>query len=92
MKPHTFTARVTSLVARAERPPIEAIEDAPDKRLKIQFQTEPDEDTKKLLISHGFRYRAGTTAAWCRKLDNNARQAARLVMAQLTDRTEEDNL
>ena len=92
MKPATFTARVDSIVTRATLPsPVHVWEDASDKRLKIQFQLEPDPDAKKLLRKYGFMFRAGSTQAWCRKLDDNGRRAARAVLAILTERTPEDN-
>ena len=91
MKPETFNARVAALVARVSLPAFRCWEDAPDKRIKIQFQLEPDPDTKAVMISHGFRYRAGSTAAWCRKLDDNGRRAARVIRCMLSDRSPEDN-
>ena len=91
MKPDTFNARVTHLVARAEAPEFRITEDAPDKRIKIQFQLEPPPDIKRALVKYGFRYRAGSTAAWCRKLDEHGRRAARVIAAMLSERTPEDN-
>lgn len=85
MTPDRFNARVSNILTRAELPaPVHAWEDAPDKRIKIQFQLEPDPATKLLLRRHGFQWRAGTTQAWCRKLDDNGRRAARAVMSEIT--------
>ena len=91
MKPATFTARVANLVARAELPPVRMWEDPPDKRIKIQFALQPDDDTCKLLRSNGFRFVGGLAQCWVRALSPNGRTAARFIMAQLTERTPEDN-
>jgi len=83
MKINTFNTRVSHIVTRAALPRVHCWEDIPDKRIKIQFPLDPGPETKNLLIHNGFRFRAGSTQAWCRRLDTNGRTAARFVMAQL---------
>lgn len=92
MTPASFTRRVSVIVEQSERPSAPTLyTDAVNRRLCIQFQTMPDADTCALMKSNGFKYRGGFTAAWVRPITTNAMQAARLVMAQLTERTPEDN-
>ena len=83
MKPTTFTARVADIVARAELPPVKCWEDPPDRRIKIQLRAMPDEDTRKLLKSHGFRFVGGPAQYWVRALNTAGRTAATSVMAVL---------
>ena len=85
MKPSTFTARVADLVARAEMPPVRCWEDPPDRRIKIQLRAMPDEDTRKLLRSNGFRFVGGQSQSqyWVRALNQAGRTAAASVMAVL---------
>lgn len=83
MKPETFTARVTHLAARAEWPPVRMWEDAPDKRIKIQFRTIPSPSLAALLKKHGFRFVGGPSQHWVRRLDQRGKQAAVDVMESL---------
>ncbi len=88
----SFTRRVSAIVEQSDRPPAPTLyTDALNRRLCIQFQTMPDADTCALMKSNGFKYRGGSTAAWVRPHTSNANKAARFVMAQLTERTPEDN-
>lgn len=84
MKPATFTARVADLVARVDMPPVRCWEDAPDKRIKIQLRAMPDEATRKLLRSNGFRFVGGVNQYWVRALNQAGRTAAAAVMAILS--------
>lgn len=90
MTPHTFTARVAATVARAELPPVSMLEDAADKRVKVRFGFPPAAWVCELLKTNGFRWR-GESTGWARKLDSAGVTAARLVLAQLSERTETDN-
>ena len=93
MTPARFTRRVQAIVDQCGRPPAPTLyTDDVNRRLCIQFQTMPDRLTCDLLKSNGFKYRGGSTAAWVRPHTANASKAARLVMAQLTERTPEDNV
>lgn len=92
MTPASFTRRIQAIVEQSERPPAPTLyTDAVNRRLCIQFQAMPDADTCALMKSNGFKYRGGSTAAWVRPITHNALQSSRLVMAQLTERTPEDN-
>lgn len=92
MTPASFTRRVNAIVEQCQRPSAPTLSiDGVNKRLCIQFQAIPDADTCSLMKANGFKYRGGSTAAWVRPITDNARRAARLVMAQLTERTPEDN-
>lgn len=88
----SFTRRVHAIVEQSQRPPAPTLyTDAVNRRLCIQFQTMPDAPTCAIMKSNGFKYRGGSTAAWVRPITTNALRVARLVMAQLTERTPEDN-
>ena len=51
-------------------------------RIQFLFDDKPDEDTRSLLKSHGFRW-APSEGAWQRLLNDNGRSAARAVKAAL---------
>lgn len=51
-------------------------------RIQFLFDDKPDEDTRSLLKSHGFRW-APSEGAWQRLLNDNGRSAARTVKAAL---------
>lgn len=51
-------------------------------RIQFLFDDKPDEDTRALLKSHGFRW-APSEGAWQRLLNDNGRSAARAVKAAL---------
>lgn len=61
---------------------VQIVEDTADNRLRLIFPDKPDESTRALLKSHGFRWspRAG---AWQRQLTPNARYAAKQILQQL---------
>lgn len=61
---------------------VQIVEDTTDNRLRLIFPDKPDEATRALLKSYGFRWspRAG---AWQRQLTNNARYAAREILSKL---------
>lgn len=58
-------------------------EDVDMNRVQIIFPGKPDEGTRSLLKSHGFRW-APSVGAWQRQLNANGRWAAQRVVAQLT--------
>lgn len=91
MKPATFTARVAAIVDRCPLPSVHCSEDTMNHRIVIQFPEMPDRETCDLMKRSGFKFRGGSTQAWVRPLTPNGRTAARFVMAQLTERTPEDN-
>lgn len=61
---------------------VQIVEDTTDNRLRLIFPDKPDEATRALLKSSGFRWspRAG---AWQRQLTNNARYAAKEILSKL---------
>ena len=61
---------------------VQIVENTTDNRLRLIFPDKPDEATRALLKSYGFRWspRAG---AWQRQLTNNARYAAREILSKL---------
>lgn len=91
MKPSTFNKRVAAIVDRHTLPVATSYEDALNRRMCISFATPPDAETARLMRASGFSYRRGTTAAWVRPLTANARRMAAQVIAQLRERTPEDN-
>lgn len=58
-------------------------EDADLNRVQIIFPGKPDEATRSLLKSHGFRW-APSEGAWQRQLNANGRYAAKIVTEMLT--------
>lgn len=62
---------------------VQVVEDAADNRLRLIFPGKPDETTRALLKSYGFRWspRAGS---WQRQLTGNARRAASAILASLS--------
>lgn len=88
MRPYTFATRAP--VARVAMPEVVMLEDVADKRVKIRFDTPPEPWVCALLKTNGFRFR-GPVTGWARALDSAGSTAARLVLAQLTERTEADN-
>lgn len=61
---------------------VQIVEDTTDNRLRLIFPDKPDEATRALLKSYGFRWspRAG---AWQRQLTNNARYAAKEILSKI---------
>ena len=61
---------------------VQVVENTTDNRLRLIFPDKPDEATRALLKSNGFRWspRAG---AWQRQLTNNARYAAREILSKI---------
>lgn len=61
---------------------VRVVEDTEDNRLRLIFPGKPDEDTRALLKSYGFRWspRAG---AWQRQLTGNARWAANKILQEI---------
>ena len=61
---------------------VQIVEDTADNRLRLIFPDKPDEATRALLKSHGFRWspRAG---AWQRQLTDNARRVAKEVLSKI---------
>ena len=57
-------------------------EDSEAMRIKIIFPGKPDEATRGILKSHGFRW-APSVSAWQRQLNSNGKYAAKQVLAQL---------
>lgn len=62
---------------------VRVVEDTEDNRLRLIFPGKPDETTRALLKSYGFRWspRAGS---WQRQLTGNARRAASAILASLS--------
>ena len=83
MNAPTFHARAAELAARADWPECRHWEDAPDKRIKIQFRAMPDADTAKMLRAHGFRFVGGPAQFWVRALNRHGQAAAATVTAKL---------
>lgn len=83
MTHRTFTARAAELAARADWPECRHWEDAPDKRIKIQFRAMPDAQTCKVMRAHGFRFVGGPAQFWVRRLDIHGQRAAAALTAQL---------
>ena len=57
-------------------------EDLEDNRLQFIFDGKPDEETRKILKSNGFKWSPRRTA-WVRQITNNARFSARWIMREL---------
>lgn len=51
-------------------------------RVQLIFDGKPDDDTRALLKSYGFRW-SPRNAAWQRQLTENGRRAARQLMREL---------
>lgn len=85
MKRATFETRVAEIVARVEGPEVRCWEDAPDKRIKIQFRVQPDQATCKYMRAQGFRFVGGASQYWVRQLTQTSRTAAASVMQTLTE-------
>lgn len=81
--------RVANLEIRQERGRIErkcaaftVVEDPDLDRIQIVFEERPDEATRSILKSRGFRW-APSQSAWQRHLNNNGRAAVRYVESDL---------
>lgn len=66
------------------------VENADINRVQIVFPGKPDEDTRALLKSHGFRW-APSEGAWQRQLNANGRYAAGRVAMILDTRAKEES-
>jgi hypothetical protein len=82
-------ARIAELEAEAEREPerlegdgYHVEEDPETKRIRFFFDGKPDERTRELLKSNGFRW-SPSRKAWQRLLSENGRKAARRVAAEM---------
>lgn len=62
----------------------ELVENAEIGRIQFLFDDKPDEDTRALLKSYGFRW-SPSQGAWQRMLNDNGRYAARKVMEKLNE-------
>ncbi|ANH08573.1 hypothetical protein [Shinella sp. HZN7] len=63
---------------------IEIIENTDAARIQLVFPGKPDDETRRLLKSNGFRW-SPTHGAWQRHLNENGRWAAQRVVKQLQD-------
>ena len=64
---------------------VEVQENAEEMRVQLRFPGKPDEQTRSLLKSHGFRW-SPTQGAWQRQLNGNGTYAARQVMSTLANK------
>ncbi len=64
---------------------VEVQENAEEMRVQLRFPGKPDEQTRTLLKSHGFRW-SPTQGAWQRQLNGNGTYAARQVMNTLANK------
>lgn len=64
---------------------VEVQENAEEMRVQLRFPGKPDEQTRTLLKSHGFRW-SPTQGAWQRQLNSNGTYAARQVMNTLANK------
>lgn len=64
---------------------VEVQENAEEMRVQLRFPGKPDEQTRSLLKSHGFRW-SPTQGAWQRQLNANGTYAARQVMNTLANK------
>lgn len=64
---------------------VEVQENAEEMRVQLRFPGKPDEQTRSLLKSHGFRW-SPTQGAWQRQLNGNGTYAARQVMNTLANK------
>ena len=88
---HRIRERIASLEKAKATPEAEPTElengirveeDSEAMRIKIIFPGKPDEATRGILKSHGFRW-APSVSAWQRQLNSNGKYAAKQVLAQL---------
>ena len=88
---HRLRERIASLEKVKSAPAVAPVElengitveeDAETMRIKIIFPGKPDEATREILKSHGFRW-APSVSAWQRQLNANGKYAAKQVLAQL---------
>lgn len=85
-----LTARIEKLEEAKAAPAAEpeqhegfrVVENTDAMRLQIIFEDKPDEDTRTLLKSEGFRW-APSQSAWQRQLTDNARRALARIINQL---------
>lgn len=61
---------------------MQIVEDTTDNRLRLIFPDKPDEATRALLKSYGFRW-SPHTGAWQRQLTNNARYAVKQILSKI---------
>lgn len=64
---------------------VEVQENAEEMRVQLRFPGKPDDDTRTLLKSYGFRW-SPTQGAWQRQLNGNGKYAARKVMETLANK------
>lgn len=73
-----------SIVDKTGNKLFDVLENAENKRLQLFFDEKPEETTRKILKSHGFRW-APSQKAWQRVLTNNARWALKSVEKELAE-------
>ena len=64
---------------------VEVQENAEEMRVQLRFPGKPDDDTRTLLKSYGFRW-SPTQGAWQRQFNGNGTHAARMVMQTLANK------
>lgn len=86
---HRIEARIKELTAAKAAEPTETehegfrvVENTETMRLQLFFDGKPDEETRSILKSNGFRW-APSVGAWQRQLTENARSALRRIISQL---------
>lgn len=62
-------------------------ENAEQMRVQLRFDGKPDEETRTLLKSHGFRW-SPSQGAWQRQLTGNGKYAAKQIMQKLSEKGE----
>lgn len=66
---------------------VEVQENAEQMRVQLRFDGKPDEETRTLLKSHGFRW-SPSQGAWQRQLTGNGKYAAKQIMQKLSEKGE----
>lgn len=67
---------------------VEVQENAEEMRVQLRFPGKPDDETRTLLKSYGFRW-SPTQGAWQRQLNGNGTYAAKQVMQTLANKKQE---
>ena len=62
-------------------------ENAEQMRVQLRFDGKPDEETRTMLKSHGFRW-SPSQGAWQRQLTGNGKYAAKQIMQKLSEKGE----
>ena len=66
---------------------VEVQENAEEMRVQLRFPGKPDDETRTLLKSYGFRW-SPTQGAWQRQLTGNGKYAAKQIMQKLSEKGE----